>query len=216
MGNPVSLRYQKARRSPGGGRPLDPTPAAQAGQAFGVGRRCCIWLQALGLLLGLQACSPEYNWREVRPSGEGYQALFPGKPTAAERDIRVDGLDVRMKLQATQAGGHSFAVGVIGLPEDNEALRDRMVAAMRAQMARNIAASDAQLKPISVLVISTSGAVQPKHSGLRLLARGSGNPNTLTGGFVARGQRVFQWVVVGNDPDPEVVSTFIDGFRLTE
>lgn len=180
-----------------------------------LGRRC-FRLLAFGLILGLQACSPEYNWREVRPSGEGYQALFPGKPKTAERAIRIEGLDVQMKMYASQAGGHSFAVGVIELTEDNEALRDRMLAAMRTQMARNISASDIQSKPISVLVVPRSGVVQPEYGGQHLQARGTGNPNSLTGGFTARGKRVYQWVVVGNDPDPEVVRNFIDGFRLTE
>lgn len=187
-----------------------PNPAAQWL------RRGCIWLQAAGLLLGIQACSPEYNWREVRPAGDGYQAMFPGKPSTAERAIRIDGMDVRMKMQATQAGGHSFAVGVIQLPSDNDALRERMLAAMRAQMARNIGATDTQLLPIGVLVVSNSAVVYPRLGGLNLIARGTGNPNVLSGGFVARGSRAFQWVVIGRDPDPEIVRTFIDGFRLID
>lgn len=168
------------------------------------------------LLSMLNGCSPEYNWREVRPAEQRYQVMFPGKPGMASRDINLDGQKVVMNLAAAQAGGHSFSVGVIGLPEDSAAARERALAAMRAQLVKNLAATETAAKPITVPVRDAQGGLKQSVTGLRIEARSKGQPNQLHGGLVAHGARAYQFLVVGNDPDSEQVQTFLESFRLLE
>lgn len=161
-------------------------------------------------------CSPEYNWREIRPSEGGYQVMFPGKPSKASRDISLDGQKVNMRMSATEAGGHSFAVGLISLPEDSETWRQRALAAMQAQMARNVSAKQIASTPLPVAIIDAQGQARGRLTGARLDVTGEGRPNRLIGGFVAKGARAWQFVVVGQDPGDEEVRLFIESFRLVE
>ncbi len=45
----------------------------------------------LGALLTLSACSPTLDWRTVRSDDLLYEALYPGKPSRAEKSIMFDG-----------------------------------------------------------------------------------------------------------------------------
>lgn len=55
-------------------------------------------MAALAAVL-LGACSPEYNWREVRAADQGYVVMLPGKPASMTRTIQLDGLEVPMTMQ---------------------------------------------------------------------------------------------------------------------
>jgi hypothetical protein len=164
----------------------------------------------------LTGCSPEYNWREVRPTGQGYQVMFPAKPGAASRDVNVEGEKLAMSLSAAQAGGNSFSVGVMKLSRDSAADRERVLAALRVQMLRNIGAIESAAVPIKVPVLDAQGRALAPIAALRIEARAKAPPNQLLGGFVARGDRVYQFLVIGLQPDPEQAQTFIESFRLLE
>jgi len=57
-------------------------------------------LCALFALIGLVACSPEYNWREVAISGAAVSAIFPDKPKVDEKRFIFEG-----ETLAVSAGG---------------------------------------------------------------------------------------------------------------
>ena len=168
------------------------------------------------VLVLLGGCSPEYNWREVRPTGLGYQVMFPGKPGMASREVMVEGRPFMMNLSAAQAGGHSFSVGVLQLTNDSLADRERMLAVLRSQMLRNIAATELTSAPIKVPVLDLQGKTTTSVSGLRVEAQARAQPNRLHGVFVARGTRVYQFLVIGQNPELEQVQTFLESFRLVE
>ncbi len=168
---------------------------------------------SLTLLLG---CSPEYNWREVKPPGLGYQVMFPGKPESASRDVVVDGQKLAMSLSAAQAGGHSFSVGVLRLNNVAPENRDQILAVVRAQMLRNIAATESAAAPFKVLILDRQGITMPPVMGVRVQAQAGNRPNRLHGVFVAREDRAYQVLVIGQNPDLEQVQTFIESFRLAE
>lgn len=182
--------------------------------AIALSRRRVCGLVGLPVLLLGGGCAPEYNWREVRPAGDHFQVMYPGKPSTASRDISLDGQPVVMRMTAAEAGGHHFAVGVLTLPEDSDAWRQRAVAAMQAQMARNIASRQPVAAPMTVPIVDAEGKPQGSVAAVRLEARGEGRPNRLVGGFVARGARAWQFVVVGQDPGNEEIQIFIESFRL--
>ena len=71
-----------------------------------------------GLLLGLSACSPTLDWRTVRADDLLYEALYPGKPSRAEKTIIFDGQKMTMTIEASKVENSLYAVGVINIPKD--------------------------------------------------------------------------------------------------
>lgn len=72
----------------------------------------------LSLLLGLSACSPTLDWRTVRADDLLYEALYPGKPSRAEKSIIFDGQKMTMTIEASKVENSLYAVGVINVPKD--------------------------------------------------------------------------------------------------
>lgn len=72
----------------------------------------------LSLLLGLSACSPTLDWRTVRADDLLYEALYPGKPSRAEKSIIFDGQKMTMTIEASKVENALYAVGVINVPKD--------------------------------------------------------------------------------------------------
>ena len=72
----------------------------------------------LGLLLTVSACSPTLDWRTVRSDDLLYEALYPGKPSRAEKSIIFDGQKLTMTIEASKVENSLYAVGVINIPKD--------------------------------------------------------------------------------------------------
>jgi hypothetical protein len=72
----------------------------------------------LGLLLGLSACSPTLDWRIVRSDDLLYEALYPGKPSRAEKLIIFGDQKLTMTIEASKVENSLYAVGVINIPKD--------------------------------------------------------------------------------------------------
>ena len=174
-------------------------------------------LAALAATL-LAACSPDYNWREVRSAGDGYLVMLPGKPVSMTRKIRLDDIEVSMTMQGARVGEASFTVAVATLPDDSAATREKAQAAMRAGMVRNIGGTESSAQMRSITVVDAAGAARAQVPALRVEAAGSaqGKPATMLAGFTASGTRAYQWVVVGSGFPHEEALTFLDSFRLLQ
>ncbi len=72
----------------------------------------------LSLLLGVSACSPILDWRTVRSDDLLYEALYPGKPSRAEKLIIFNGQKLTMTIEASKVDNSLYAVGVINIPKD--------------------------------------------------------------------------------------------------
>lgn len=72
----------------------------------------------LGVLLTLSACSPTLDWRTVRSDDLLYEALYPGKPSRAEKSLMFDGQKLTMTIEASRVENSLYAVGVINIPKD--------------------------------------------------------------------------------------------------
>ena len=162
---------------------------------------------AAALLLG--ACSPDYNWREVRGKDAPFLVLLPGKPATHVRDIDLDGLRVSMSMTAAEVDGVTFAVGSAQVPGP-EAVAPAL-AAMRTALVRNIRGTVTQEKSLP----APAGAIAPVDIAARGTDRG-GQPILLFARFAARDTRVYQAIVVGNEKAvvPETVDTFMTSFKL--
>lgn len=175
-------------------------------------------LAALAAIVLLCACSPEYNWREIRSPEQGYAVMLPARPASMTRQVRLRGFDVTMAMQGARAGGAMFTVAAAALPDDSQATREEALASMRAAMVRNIEGSERASSAVAVNVVDANGAACGRVEASRIEAEGKIREGSATmhAGFVARGARAYQWVVLGSAPDPEQVRTFLDSFRLTD
>jgi len=79
--------------------------------------------------LALSACTPSLDWRTVRSDDLMYEALYPGKPSRAEKTIVFNNQKLTMTMEASRVNDTLFAVGVINIPAtakgiDLKALKD--------------------------------------------------------------------------------------------
>lgn len=66
--------------------------------------------------LSLTACTPSLDWRSVRSDDLMYEALYPGKPSRAEKTIIFNNQKLTMTMEASRVNDTLFAVGVINIP----------------------------------------------------------------------------------------------------
>ncbi len=168
------------------------------------------------LLCLTAACSPDYNWREVRPADLGLVVMLPGKPAVLTQRVRLDDLELVMTMAGARVGELPFTVACAVLPDDLATTRQRIVAAMRAGMVRNIAGTESSSRDVKVKLIDAAGAVRGEVDGLRLIAAGKvqGRPVQMQALFVAQGRRACQAVAVGEHLPDEEARVFIESLRL--
>ncbi|MGE0351184.1 hypothetical protein [Hydrogenophaga sp.] len=176
-------------------------------------RRPCPCLFAVAALLALGACSPTFNWRELRPEGTPLQALMPCKPETATRQVSLDGAaPVELHMHSCDTGGLTFAVawadmGAAGrVPAAVDGWRRATLGAVRVEPAR---ADD----PATRWNATVRGA--PSASGLSAQGRDhSGQPVQMRAVHFSSGTQVYQAAVYGPVLAQEVTSTFFDGLKL--
>jgi hypothetical protein len=180
------------------------------------------------------ACSPSYNWREVRGGSDAFVVLLPDKPAHMTRDIKLDTTDVRMSMHGARVAESTFTVGVVRLASDGAAERDAALAAMRTAMTRNIAGTERRSQAVMVPVLPAKPATvqtaapvaQPKAPAVaKAIAPGHevevdgrvGTRNVrMIARFVGHGPFVYQAVAMGPELDPAQARTFLDAFALEE
>jgi hypothetical protein len=179
---------------------------------------CC----AAVLAFALCACSPRYDWRTIQ-SGEGaYAALYPGKPTSAARDVTIAGRKLPMTMEAARVDDTLFAVGVVTLPADDEALRREALAAMQAGLLANLGTPSGEPRARPVTMMSADRPGRPL-AGVEVQASGVSpqdqSPRRLTARLVAVGTRAYQAVVLESGDaardarQAEQVEQFLGGFH---
>jgi hypothetical protein len=182
-------------------------------------RAAAAWALALAACApALTACAPDYNWREIRPPATGYAVMLPGKPASMSRPIDLDGLAVTMAMSGARVGEQSFTVGVVVLPDAQAATRAKAGAAMRVAMVRNIAGRERIAAEAAVPVVDPAGRPVATQAGVRIEASGQHGDRALhlSALFVARGNRAWQAVVLGPEPDRAHAQVFTDSFRILE
>ena len=53
------------------------------------------------LLMGLTACTPEHDWREIRAGEDGFVAMMPSRPARMTQPVDLDGLKLTMSMQGS-------------------------------------------------------------------------------------------------------------------
>jgi hypothetical protein len=157
------------------------------------------------------ACSPDLNWREVRPDQSGLQVLLPCKPAGHARRLTLAGVPVEMSLFACSAGEATYAVGFadVGQP----ALVGRALDELALAAARNIGASG----PLASAPVTVQGAT-PQPQARRLMFAGQlpdGRRVDEQVAVFARGARIYQATAVGARLDVDAAESFIGSLRLS-
>ena len=160
----------------------------------------------LGALLG---CTPDYDWREVRPEGAGVSALFPCRPQHHMRAMDTPQVTSPMHLQVCSRSGSTFAVGWLDVAEP--ARVESVLDFLRAAAKSNMAASESAMKPFAV------PGMTPNQGAAIVSLRGrtpGGAPLNSQIGFFAKGLRVYQATVFGAELDVDASDMFFAGLKL--
>ena len=167
-------------------------------------RRGVWWCSAL-VLLG--ACSPAYDWRDVRPAGTELALQFPCRPVAQRRAVELAGPPVDLSLMACTAGGQTWALAHADLGDP--ARVTGALAELRSSTIQKLQAEQAALVPVAV-----PGATPNLQAGrLRLQTRpgaasGGHRPLHMELALFARGTHVFQVSVLGEAVPDDMSQTF--------
>jgi hypothetical protein len=152
----------------------------------------------------LAACSPKFDWREVRGTAAPFVVLLPAKPASHTRTVNLDGIEVAMTMTAAEVDGATFAVGTAELPDEAKARHALTV--MKTALIRNIGGS------VRKEAASAPGAIPAT---IDIEAAGA-ESRVLYGRFVANGKRVYQVIAVGKESTlpREAIDTFLTSFKI--
>lgn len=166
-----------------------------------------LWLLALG------ACSPTFNWRELRPQGTPLLALMPCKPEAAERTLPLDGIPTVMHMHSCEAGGQTFAVAWAEVGDESRvpaALAGWRAGALAALRVDATMAADARTQwPAAVPGAQVQQGAQAAGLGP------DGQRTHMRGAYFSQGRQVFQAAVYGARLSDEALVTFFEGLKLS-
>lgn len=168
------------------------------------------------VVLLLAACSPKYDWREIRATDAGWTAMLPGRQAGATRDITLGDMPVKMTMQGARVDETSFTVASAVLPDAQPATRTRALAAMREALVRNIGGRETAASDVTAPLVDASGRRIGEAAGMQVTAAGQirGQPATMIARLYVRNARAVQALVVGPDVDREQADRFFESLRL--
>lgn len=170
---------------------------------------CCRVRAPVLALVGLVACSPTFDWREVRPEGSSVVATFPCRPDRIERELALAGRPVRLALLSCSAGEALFALafGDVGQAEQIAPALE----ALRRAVARNIGADEPSASAFEVR------GMTPNVQSLQSRVRGQRPDGSAVEAQVAVfsvGAQVIQAQVLASQLDDSAVQTFLGGLQV--
>ena len=164
-------------------------------------------INAAVVLTVLTACSPTFNWRDVRPEGTRLALLMPCKPDKAQRVVPLAGKPTEINLLSCDAGGATFAVSVADVKETSK------VAAALAQW-QSVTLANIKAVPGQEAALKLPGlanaAVMVKATG----QRANGQAVSSQAAYFAQDSRVFQAVMYADAISPDVADTFFSGLKF--
>ena len=163
---------------------------------------------ALLAVASLAACSPTFNWRDVRPEDTRLSLLMPCKPDTAQKNVPLGGQPTELMLLSCDAGGATFAVAVAEV-KDASKVTDALVQWQSASLT-TMKANPATSKMPFKLTGLPGGAVMVSATG----KRASGQTVSSQAAYFAQGSQVFQAVIYADKIAPDVADTFFSGLKF--
>lgn len=164
------------------------------------------------LALLLAACSPTFNWRELRDDAIELKAVMPCKPDRAERDVPLgEGLQ-QLHMHSCRAGGLTFAVAWVRLPDAAQAAA--VLEPWRRATLATLQTGGARVdEPDPAWSVRVTGAEEAL--GLQARTTGiDGQGMQALAVYFSRGVTVYQAAIYGSRIPDEVASSFFDALRL--
>lgn len=165
----------------------------------------------LAALLGLAACSPAFNWREVRPENTRLSLLLPCKPDKAEKIVVMGDQQTTLSMLGCEAGGATFAVTVADLGEAAKAAP--VLAQWQSLTLANMKADPATTQLIPLRLAGAAAKPSP----LLVKAQGQRADGVAVSGeaaYFAHGSQVFQAVIYAAKITPDVAGTFFSSLKF--
>lgn len=168
---------------------------------------------ALAALLALGACSPTYNWRELRLEGAPLLALMPCKPESATRPVPLGAAPTELHMHSCEAGGLRFAVAWADVGDAAQVVP--ALGAWRSASLQSIRVAPTPVDdPSTAWTVTVAGV--PMVLGVRAQGQDAqGQPVQARAAYFAQGTRVFQAAVYGAKLPDEAVDPFFAGLRLS-
>ena len=166
-------------------------------------------LSALSCLCALSACSPTFDWREVRLEPSNLKAMLPCKPDKASRPVPMAGRQVELQVLGCDAGGATFALLSADLGDATRS--GEALAHWKQATLSNLRTAKGQERPFL-----PPGGIALRES-LQVVATGAradGSRVESHAAYFARGSQVFQAVVYADTLKPEWADTFFNGLRF--
>ncbi|MCX7210825.1 MAG: hypothetical protein NTZ99_10735 [Burkholderiales bacterium] len=154
------------------------------------------------------ACSPHWNWREVKSNDAPFSVLLPDKPVNHSRNIDLIGLQVTMTMTAAEVDGVNFAVGSIQLPDKTKT--EAALNAMQFAMIKNIQGQVREKKIIKMEDVTATQIIAQGRAG------NTAQPLLLAARFVSKDLWVHQVIALGPEKNfpPDAIETFLTSFKL--
>ncbi|MDT7834277.1 hypothetical protein [Aquabacterium sp. OR-4] len=169
-------------------------------------RRSALWL---ALPVGLMACSPALDWRQVQPPGWSLVAALPCRPDTAERPVPLAGAPVLLMLWSCSVDGHLYAIASAELADPT-----RVGPALQALAA----AASANLAAPAEPGLAASVPGMTPHAAARQLQlagrRPDGQPLRAEVLVFAYGTRVYQATVLGPQASPALARPLFDALQV--
>jgi hypothetical protein len=163
----------------------------------------------LGACVLAAACSPTFDWREVRIDTTGLKAMLPCKPDKGAREVSMAGRPVRLQGLGCDTGGATFAVMFADLGDASQSTE--VLSSWNQATLGNLRATGAEVTPFlppGAMALGTSAQVRATGQ------RADGQKVESRAAYFARGGRVFQAVVFADRLNPEFVEPFFQGLRF--
>jgi len=166
----------------------------------------------LCVALLLPACSPTFNWRELRDDAIALQAILPCKADRGEREVPLGGSPQTLHMHSCEAGGLTFAIAWARLPDSAQA-----VAALLPWRQATLAALRVELEQVGGAALAWPARVPGADEvhGLQAVGLGpSGQATQVQAVYFAHGNTVYQAAIYGQRISEEIAGNFFEALRL--
>jgi hypothetical protein len=166
-------------------------------------------LRLLACAALLAACSPTFNWREVRAEPAGLKAMLPCKPDTAFRQVPMAGRQAQLQVLGCDAGGATFAVLFADIGDASRS--GEVLAQWKQATLANMRAAGSQERaflPAGAIALPEAGQVTATGK------RADGTQVESHAAYFARGSHVFQAVIYTDRLQPEWADTFFAGLKF--
>ena len=163
----------------------------------------------LGVLPGLSACAPAWDWRSVPLPGTQLVTELPCRPSRFQRDVKVAGVTLKLFMLSCETGRVTYGVATADVADP--ALVDGVLFGLRDSAAAAIRSSGS---PAGALNLRGVTPFNGNYSAHLHGQRPDGATVDESIRVFARGTRVFQAIAVGATLPEAALKPFEDGLRF--